>query len=278
MGFVQEAEAYMEFIFDRIADWFAKQSGGHLPLMFSITGETDLPEVELPQFEGYKQTGPVRIGNAATGHVQLDIYGELMDAIYLYNKHGKPISYDQWIHIRRMIDHVVTVWREPDMSIWEVRGKKENFVYSKIMLWVAMDRALRLLDKRPNLPCRQRAEWMRTRDDIYESVMERGFNKKMNSFVQSYESSTLDSAVLIAPLVFFIAPNDPRFLGTLDRILLSPAKGGLNAGGLVFRYDHNVMQDGVSGVEGSFCLCTFWLVEALIRVSPIVFLLLPAFH
>ena len=268
MGFVEEAEAYMEFIFQRIKHWHDHQEGSPLPLMFSIDGESDLPELELDHLEGYRHTKPVRIGNAATGHVQLDIYGELMDAIYLYNKHGKPITYDQWISIRRMIDYVTTVWEDPDMSIWEVRGRKENFVYSKMMLWVAMDRALRLTDKRPNLPCHQKASWFHVRDEIYENVMEHGFNKRLNSFVQSYESSdTIDSAVLIAPLVFFIAPNDPRFLGTLDLILKPPEKGGLNSGGLVFRYDHNKVEDGVGGIEGSFTMCTFWLVEALIRVS-----------
>ncbi|KKY23007.1 putative glycosyl hydrolase [Phaeomoniella chlamydospora] len=268
LGFVAEAEAYIEFIFRRIADWHDNHQGEPLPLMFSIDGESDLPERELSHLEGYKNTKPVRIGNAATGHIQLDIYGELMDAIYLYNKHGKPIAYDQWLSIRRLIDYVTTIWKDPDMSIWEVRGKKENFCYSKMMLWVSVDRALRLCDKRPNLPCPQRWDWLRVRDEIYESVMEHGFNRNLNTFVQSYESfNTVDSALLIAPLVFFIAPNDPRFLGTLDRILLSPEKGGLNSGGLVFRYDHNAVDDGVGGVEGSFTMCTFWLVEALIRAG-----------
>jgi GH15 family glucan-1,4-alpha-glucosidase len=173
MGFVEEAEAYINFIFDRIEDWHQQGGKTHLPLMFSITGESDLPELVLEHLGGYKDTKPVRIGNAATGHVQLDIYGELMDAIYLYNKHGKPITYDQWVSIRHLINYVSTVWSEPDMSIWEVRGKKEHFVYSKMMLWVAFDRAVRLSEKRC-LPCPDRNKWMVTRDSIYEEVMTEG--------------------------------------------------------------------------------------------------------
>jgi GH15 family glucan-1,4-alpha-glucosidase len=173
MGFVDEAEAYINFIFDRIEDWHQEGADKPLPLMFSITGENDLPELVLEHLGGYKDTKPVRIGNAATGHIQLDIYGELMDAIYLYNKHGKPITYDQWVSVRHLINYVSTVWSEPDMSIWEVRGKKENFVYSKMMLWVAFDRALRLADKRC-LPCPDRNEWLVIRDSIYEEVMTKG--------------------------------------------------------------------------------------------------------
>ena len=173
MGFVDEAEAYINFIFDRIEDWHQKGKNNHLPLMFSINGESDLPELVLEHLGGYKDTKPVRIGNAATGHVQLDIYGELMDAIYLYNKHGKPITYDQWVSIRHLTNFVSTVWSEPDMSIWEVRGKKEHFVYSKMMLWVAFDRALRLAEKRC-LPCPDRNKWMVIRDTIYEEVMTEG--------------------------------------------------------------------------------------------------------
>jgi GH15 family glucan-1,4-alpha-glucosidase len=175
MGFVDEAEAFINFIFDRIKDWHEEGGDKPLPLMFSITGEDDLPELILEHLGGYKDTRPVRIGNAATGHIQLDIYGELMDAIYLYNKHGKPITYDQWVSIRHLINYVSTVWSQPDMSIWEVRGKKEHFVYSKMMLWVAFDRALRLAEKRC-LPCPDRNEWLVTRDTIYEQVMTEGYS------------------------------------------------------------------------------------------------------
>lgn len=264
-GFSHEAEAYVSYIFQRVKE--AKARNGALPIMFSIHGESDLPEMELSHLEGYRASRPVRIGNGAASHVQLDIYGELMDGVYLANRFGRPISYDQWLSVREIADYVCTIWREPDMSIWEVRGMKQNFVYSKIMLWVALDRALRLADKR-SFPCPHRAEWYRVRDDIYEEVMEKGYNAKLECFVQSYESNeVLDSAVLIAPLVFFIAPTDPRFLKTLDRILKAPEKGGLTSTGLVFRYNHALSDDGVGGQEGSFSMCTFWLVEALTRAG-----------
>jgi GH15 family glucan-1,4-alpha-glucosidase len=182
--------------------------------------------------------------------VQLDIYGELMDGIYLANRFGMPVTYDQWLSVREIADYVCTIWKEKDMSIWEVRGMKQNFVYSKIMLWVALDRALRLADKR-SFPCPHRAEWYQARDEICEEVMDKGYNCKLESFIQSYESNeVLDSAVLIAPLVFFISPTDPRFLNTLDRILKAPEKGGLTSTGLVYRYNHALSDDGVGGREG----------------------------
>jgi GH15 family glucan-1,4-alpha-glucosidase len=244
MGFTQEAEAYMTFINSRLLD--SRSPEGALPIMFSIRGETDLPELELSHLEGYRESQPVRIGNGAATHLQLDIYGELMDAIYLYNKYGKPVSYDLWVSVRGMIDYVCTVWKNPDMSIWEVRGERQNFVYSKIMMWVAIDRALRLSEKRM-FPCKQRYAWMEVRDEIYEDIMEKGYNKELGCFVQSYESrEILDSAVLIAPLVFFISPNDPRFTKTLEKILLAPEKGGLTSTGLVYRYNWLKSDDGES--------------------------------
>lgn len=248
MGFIEEAEAYIKFIFDRISTWQVlgetRAEDGGLPIMFRISGECPTPEENLFHFQGYKGTGPVLIGNGAVSHTQLDIYGELMDSIYLYNKYGKPISYDQWLSVCRMIDFVCTVYRNPDMSIWEVRGRKEQFTFSKIMLWVAFERAIRLAEKRC-LACPNRSQWLQIRDTIQLEVMVHGFNQKKNSFVQSYDSfDTLDSAVLIAPFVFLVAPNDPRFTGTLDEILKTPEEGGLTSAGLVFRYDHRKVDDG----------------------------------
>jgi GH15 family glucan-1,4-alpha-glucosidase len=245
LGFMHEAEAYTSFIFERVAE--AKARKGALPIMFTIRGETDIPEIELTHLDGYRSSRPVRIGNGAAFHVQLDIYGELMDGIYLANKFGKPTSYDQWLSVRDITDYVCGIWKEKDMSIWEVRGEKQNFVYSKIMMWVAIDRALRLADKRC-FPCPNRWEWLKVRDEICEEVMERGYNHELKVFIQSYEArEVLDSAVLIAPLVFFISPTDPRFLNTLDRILKPPEKGGLTSTGLVYRYNSALSDDGESG-------------------------------
>ncbi|KAH7091094.1 Six-hairpin glycosidase-like protein [Paraphoma chrysanthemicola] len=265
MGYSHEAEAYISYIFQRIKE--AKARHGALPIMFTICGSTDIPETELSHLEGYRGSSPVRIGNGAAFHIQLDIYGELMDGIYLSNRFGKPVTYDHWLSVREIADYVCTIWKEKDMSIWEVRGQKQNFVYSKIMLWVALDRALRLADKR-SFPCPNRAEWYRARDEIYEEVMDKGYNQTLQCFIQSYEANeVLDSAVLIAPLVFFVSPCDPRFLNTLDRIMKPLEKGGLTSTGLVYRYNHALSDDGVGGREGAFSMCTFWLVEAMTRAG-----------
>ncbi|KAK4237034.1 hypothetical protein C8A03DRAFT_45052 [Achaetomium macrosporum] len=265
LGFTEEADAYMNFISERFQR--SRVADGGLPIMFTIRGETDIPERELTHLDGYRGSKPVRIGNGAAFHQQFDIYGELMDAIYLYNKYGKPIHWDLWCSVREMLDYVLTIMHQPDMSIWEVRNNKQNFTYSKIMLWVAFDRGLRLADKR-NFPCPNRVKWLEARDGLYEEIMEKAYNKEMKCFIQSYESNTmLDSSILIAPLVFFIAPNDPRFVNTMDRIMLPPEKGGLTSTGLVYRYNTEVSEDGVGGREGAFSMCTFWLVEAMTRAS-----------
>ncbi|KAI1736817.1 glycoside hydrolase family 15 protein [Xylaria scruposa] len=265
LGFTDEADAYMSFISDRFQKSLTEE--GALPIMFTIRGETEIPEQELDHLEGYKGSRPVRIGNGAAFHQQFDIYGELMDGIYLYNKYGKPVSWDTWVSVRKMLDYVLTIVDQPDMSIWEVRNNKQHFVYSKVMLWVAFDRGLRLADKRC-LPCPNRAKWLEARDNIYEEIMEKGYNVELKSFVQSYENRTmLDASILIAPLVFFITPNDPRFLNTVERILLPPEKGGLTVTGLVHRYNSELSDDGVGGHEGAFSMCTFWLVEALTRAG-----------
>ncbi|OJJ39976.1 hypothetical protein ASPWEDRAFT_37849 [Aspergillus wentii DTO 134E9] len=270
-GYPKEAEAYINFIFDRVfppIDRNVNESEPFLPIMVTIRGDYDIPESELDHLEGYKGSKPVRIGNGAASHKQLDIYGELMDSVYLYNKHGNPISYEQWLAVRRMISHVVKVRNEPDRSIWEVRGGMKNFVYSKIMLWVAMDRALRLAEKRSNLPCPERIEWLRVRDELYDQILTKGYSMQMDSFCMNYEDQNrLDAAVLIAPLVFFIAPNDPRFIRTLQRIMLPSSKGGLSVANMVSRYDHTKVNDGVGGREGAFVMVTFWLVEAMMRAS-----------
>lgn len=246
-GYTEEAENYMSFTFDNILP-SAKANANRdqfLPIILTIRGESEIPEMELSHLEGYRGSSPVRIGNAATTHIQHDIYGALFDSIYLYNKHVGPISYDQWCVIRSIVDSVHKLNRTPDMSIWEVRGEKQHFVYSKIMLWVTFDRAIRLAEKRSNLPCPNLMEWRATRDEIYEEVMEHGYNMDEGFFSMSYENrNMMDASVLIAPLVFFTAPDDPRMLSTMQRLLQTPEAGGLTTAKMVLRYDHVMAHDG----------------------------------
>ncbi|KNC96195.1 uncharacterized protein SPPG_08349 [Spizellomyces punctatus DAOM BR117] len=279
IGLTEEAEGFMNYIEARCQELTPE---GALQVMYTIDGNHELPEVTLDHLEGYRQSRPVRIGNGAYDHLQLDIYGELLDSVYLYNKYRTPVSYDTWCQVRRLVNYVCKNWMKEDMSIWEVRGMKRNFLYSKIMCWVAVDRGLRLAEKR-SLPCPDRLQWLVTRDQIYEAIMTNGWSEKRKCFIQSFEAqedATLDAAVLIMPLCFFISPSDPRMLSTIRQIMLPPEKGGLLANNLVYRYDHHMFDDGLSGGdEGSFSMCkwahqqmaagacTFWLVEALTRAG-----------
>ncbi|KIM36509.1 glycoside hydrolase family 15 protein [Hebeloma cylindrosporum] len=203
LGFTEEANSYLEFIFERLRN---KNPDGSLQIMYTIHGGKDLEELELLHLDGHKGSRPVRIGNGAADHIQLDIYGELMDCIYLGQKFGKPLGYDDWVLVRELVDFVVKQVKEPDLSIWyynppcshkkvcydlscwyrEVRNKKRHFTYSKVMLWVALDRGLRLAEKR-SLPCPNRATWLATRDQLYEEIMEKSWNKEGKFFGQSYE-------------------------------------------------------------------------------------------
>ncbi|KAG7088984.1 hypothetical protein E1B28_012930 [Marasmius oreades] len=264
LGYTFEADGFMEFIFNRLRD---KNPDGSLQIMYTIHGGKDLEEIELDHLDGHKGSKPVRIGNGAADHVQLDIYGELMDCIYLGQKFGKPLAYDDWILVRELVDYVVANKDEPDLSIWEVRNKKRHFTYSKVMLWVAIDRGLRLADKR-SFPCPNRQKWYEVRDSLYEEIMQKAWNKEGKYFGQSYdENEHLDAAVLVMPLVFFLQGPDPRFTSTLKAILRSPERGGLTTNNLVYRYDTSKSDDGVGGEEGTFCLCTLWCVEALTRAG-----------
>jgi GH15 family glucan-1,4-alpha-glucosidase len=188
-----------------------------------------------------------------------------MDAVYLYNKYGDPIWYELWTHLRGLIDWVCDNWRRKDEGIWEVRSGQQHSVYSKLMCWVALDRALRLADKR-SFPA-DRERWLKVRDEIYEEIMEKGWSPERKAFVQAYGGDTLDASSLIMPLVFFVAPKGLRMLSTLDAINRPPKDDGLVSNGLVFRYDVEKSADGLMGEEGTFNLCTFWLVEALTRAG-----------
>ncbi len=262
IGFTDAAADFMTWLEARCGEL---NHDGSLQIMYSIDGDHELTEETLDHLEGYKGSKPVRIGNGAYDQLQLDIYGELMDAVYLFNKYGSPISYDFWKHLTRLVDWVVDNWRRTDEGIWEVRGGQRHFVYSKVMSWVALDRALRLADKR-SFPA-PRARWQKVRDEIYEEIMDKGWNDEIESFTQSYDSESLDASNLIMPLVFFLSPTDPRALKTLEAINRTPAKGGLVSNSLVYRYNPEHTSDGLTGTEGTFNMCTFWLVEAMTRAG-----------
>jgi GH15 family glucan-1,4-alpha-glucosidase len=235
--------------------------------MYGIDGRHRIVEEELDNLDGYRGSRPVRVGNNAVGQLQLDIYGELMDAVYLYNKYGAPISFDFWVSLRRLVDWVCDNWQREDEGIWETRGGHRHWVYSKLMCWVAIDRALRLADKR-SFPA-DRDRWLLVRDQIYEEIMARGWSEKHQAFMQAYDSDTLDASVLMMPLIFFVAPSDPKMLATIDAINRSPEDGGLVANNLVYRYNRIASPDGLPGEEGTFNICTFWLVEALTRAGRV---------
>jgi GH15 family glucan-1,4-alpha-glucosidase len=264
IGFTEEAVRFMDWLEARWRD-AESQTEAPLQLMYGIDGRADLKEETLTHLEGYRGSRPVRIGNAAHEQLQLDIYGELMDAVYLYNKYAQPVTYDAWTHLRRLIDWLCENWQQPDEGVWEVRGGRRDFVYSKLMSWVAVDRGLRLADKR-SLPA-DRSRWLKVRDDIYESVMAKGWDPRRRVFVQAYGSEALDASALLMPLVFFMAPNDPRMLHTVEAIRRPLDMGGLAADGLIYRYDPKLAPDGLPGTEGTFNMCSFWLVEALTRAG-----------
>ncbi|MBV9771388.1 MAG: glycoside hydrolase family 15 protein [Bryobacterales bacterium] len=262
IGFTEEAAQFVAFLDARCHEM---EPDGSLQTMYGIDGRHVLTEETLDQWEGYRQSNPVRIGNAAYEQLQLDIYGELMDSLYLYNKYGTPISFDLWRYLRRLTDWVCRHWKDKDDAIWEVRGGPREFVYSKMMSWVAVDRALRLAGKR-SFPA-DWTGWTAARDEMYETIMNRGWNPDRGAFVQQFDGDAVDASTLLMPLVFFVSPTDPRMLRTIDAINQPPKSGGLVSDGLVYRYDVARTPDGLKGTEGTFNLCTFWLVEALTRAS-----------
>ncbi|NKE70270.1 glycoside hydrolase family 15 protein [Candidatus Manganitrophus noduliformans] len=262
IGFTEEATAFMHWLEARCAEL---NPDGSLQIMYGIDGRHALTEEHLDHLEGYRGSRPVRIGNGAYNQLQLDIYGELIDSVYLYNKYGSPISYDLWRHLGRLMEYVASHWDRPDEGIWEIRSGRQHFVYSKLMCWVAFDRALRLADKR-SFPA-DRQKWLACRDILYHQIMTEGWDKERQAFTQYYGGRALDAANLLMPLVFFVSPDDPRMRKTLDAVLKSPEEGGLVSNSLVYRYNVRDLPDGFNEVEGTFNMCTFWLVEAMARAG-----------
>ncbi len=260
LGYTEEAGAFMRWIEDRCRE---QTRSGPLQVLYGIDGNRHLPETTLAHLEGYRHSQPVRIGNYAARQLQLDIYGELLDSVYLYNKYGEPISYDLWLNLVRLTDWVCDNWHRPDYSIWEVRVGPRPFLYSRVLCWVAIDRAIRLATKRSFPAPLQR--WYRVRDQIFREVYHKFWNPKLRAFVQFKGSKAVDASSLLMPLVKFISPRDPRWrshLETVERELVEDS--------LVYRY--NVLagsQDGLPGREGTFCMCSFWYVECLARAGDL---------
>ena len=261
LGYTDESAAFMKWIEARCAEL---EPDGSLQILYGIDGRHDTAEEELPHLDGYLGSRPVRIGNSAAKHLQLDIYGELLDAIYLYDKFGTPISFDLWGNVRRLIDWVGSNWRQPDESIWEVRGGRREFLYSRVLCWVAIDRAIRLATRR-SLPA-PLARWHAERDAIHDDIITRFWDPKRRTFVQSPGSNGLDAALLLMPLVRFISPTDPRWLSTLRAI-----EESLVADSLVYRYRiEGEFSDGLPPGEGTFSMCSFWYVECLSRMGDVL--------
>ncbi|MFE2609525.1 glycoside hydrolase family 15 protein [Streptomyces mirabilis] len=262
LGFTDEAEAFMGFVTEHVQRAPDGPSGptGPLQIMYGIDGCRDLPERELPHLEGYRGSAPVRVGNAAVDQLQLDIYGALVDSLYLYDKWGKPISSAHWDSISELVDWVCDHWDQPDEGVWETRGGRKTFLYSRLMCWVAIERAMRLARHR-GLPA-DMVRWGAVRDTIYRRIMSHGWSAERHAFTQYEDSDILDASLLMMPLAKFIAPTDPKWLATLDAL-----GEDLVSDSLVYRYDPQASPDGLQGEEGTFSICSFWYVEALTRAG-----------
>ncbi len=260
LGYTEEAGAFMKWLEARCGEL---NPDGSLQIMYGLDGRHDLREEALTHLEGYRGSAPVRIGNGAYDQLQLDIYGELLDSVYLYNKFGEPISYDLWTNLVRLLDWVVEHWRERDAGIWEVRGAHQEFLYSRLMCWVALDRGLRLARSR-SFPC-PRDRWLTARDEIYHDVFHSFWDPRLKAFIQAKGVPTLDASSLMMPLVKFVGPRDPRWLSTMKAI-----EERLVDDSLVYRYCASEgSSDGLHGTEGTFNMCTFWYVECLSRAGDV---------
>jgi GH15 family glucan-1,4-alpha-glucosidase len=248
-GFFEEAAAWR--------DWLLRAVAGAPPqmqIMYGIAGERRLIEYEVPWLKGYEGAAPVRIGNAAAGQLQLDVYGEVLDSLYQARRMGLPANKAAWALERALVEHLETVWEQPDEGIWEVRGGRRQFTHSKVMAWVAFDRAIRSVEEFGLDGPVER--WRVQRERVHEQVCREGFDPQLNSFVQSFGANNLDASLLLLPLVGFLPADDPRIAGTvaaIERCLLKD--------GFVARYNTGSTVDGLPGDEGAFVACSFWLAD-----------------
>ncbi len=257
LGFTEEAEAFIDWLKQRLN---ALEEGGELQPIYTIRGAREMPEILLDHLEGYQQSRPVRIGNGAATQRQLDIYGELMDVLYVYSHH-RGLTYESWLHLCQQLDWLAQHWQEEDEGIWEVRGGTRHFLHSRLMCWVAFDRAQRIARER-GFPA-PLDEWQRISTQIYREIMEKGWNEQKQSFVQYYGGEAVDASALLLTLTGFIEARDPRMLSTIERI-----QRELMHMPHVYRYDVDTAAcDGLQGHEGTFNICSFWLVEALARAG-----------
>lgn len=271
LGFTEEAQAFVRWLSERMGEGHDEQhldaNGddlGPLRVLYDIDGNAPVDEHELDHLSGYRDSAPVRVGNGAVDQLQLDIYGEIIDSVYLFNKYGPGLSHDAWRDMQRVIDWLTENWEREDAGMWEVRGGYRPHTTSRLMAWVAFERMIRMARQR-GLPGDITA-WSDTRDRIYARIMDESWSEELQAFTQVEGGSALDAGVLLMPMVKFLSPADPRFLSTLEAI-----ESELVADSLVFRYDVSDSPDGVdddSGTEeGTFSLCSFWYVEALTRAG-----------
>ncbi|MFC0878075.1 glycoside hydrolase family 15 protein [Saccharicrinis sp. FJH2] len=254
LGYMNEAKHFIHWIEDRCNEI---NDAGDLKLMYKVDGGKDIEEKSLNFLEGYRKSYPVRTGNGAYSQFQLDIYGELIDTIYLYNKHGGPISYEFWVNLKKFVDFVCDNWKTKDRGMWEVRDEKREFLISKVMSWVAIDRGIRIAEHR-SFPA-PLEKWRKTRDDIFDDFYNNYWNPELKAFVQFRNSKSLDASSLLIPLVRILSPKEPRWMSTLKAI-----ENDLVTDTLVYRYrlDEGA-SDGFTGKEGTFSMCSFWYVECL---------------
>ncbi|WKX21784.1 glycoside hydrolase family 15 protein [Streptomyces sp. HUAS CX7] len=253
-GYLEEAEAWR--------DWLLRAVAGNpadLQIMYGVAGERRLPEFELPWLSGFAESTPVRIGNDAVNQLQLDVYGEVMDSLSLARLAGMRPQPQMWELQCALMEFLATAWREPDEGLWEVRGGRRQFVHSKVMTWVALDRAVRTLEVHPELGGGDLDGWRALRDEVHREVCEKGYDPVRNTFTQYYGSRELDASLLLVPRVGFLPPDDPRVVGTVDAI-----GAELTRDGLVRRYSTEGRRvDGLPGGEGTFLVCSFWYADAL---------------